>query len=133
MGVPKLFSFPGACLSASGSKRRAQCKSDHAGVQCLRPDGSKTCTYNLQNLGFVTLEELTGIFQYDKWCQVPGHIEYSQPNDQGFGTSFWDGRHDGGKCAKRVRKLEAIFAKKFPNVSSRLNEPVCDGLWFEGK
>jgi len=132
-GVPKEFSFPDDCPYRDVADKVSTCVSNKDQGECQYPNGSAACTYVLTRAGSISLAELIGIADYDEWCKTAGNIEYSVPNDAGFGTTFWDNRHDRVSCMDRVLKVETLFMNKYPNLPARLKEPVCDGEWFEGR
>mmetsp|Transcript_132333 Transcript_132333/g.295948 ORF Transcript_132333/g.295948 Transcript_132333/m.295948 type:complete len:497 (+) Transcript_132333:108-1598(+) len=130
----KWYSFPGQCPFQDFRSKGDFCRRQEPGGFCTHPDGTRTCTYSLQYEGEVSLEELTGISDYNHWCRARGHSEFDLNADRGWGpgAGFWDGKHDAAKCASRIAALQALFASKYPDRPVDLGEPVCDGTWFEG-
>merc|ERR1719343_1447230 len=97
----------------------------HSAAELDQPGGQ--CTYHVEKAGEVTLDELSGIEDYLKWWSVDHNREYVWQDDKGVGTDFWDGRDDPKKCSERMRKIQALFGKKYPDMPVTYGEPPCDG------
>lgn len=110
------FSFPGVCPFQMWDNKTAVCRSDEPGGFCSHPDGSRTCTYNLDFAGDITMEDLTGIRDYDEWCKT--HNELTD-------IEFWRGKNDTRRCQARIERLKALFYNKYPDTVD-LGEPSCD-------
>ncbi|CAE8628172.1 unnamed protein product [Polarella glacialis] len=129
----KWYSLPGQCPFSRFWEKNQTCREEEPGGFCkYPPTGERDCTFSIDWQGEITMDELTGIWNYDWWCKQPEHNEYDKLTDKGTWTNFWDGIHDPGKDAWRLARFKNIFAGKYPQWPSDLGEPVCDGTWFEG-
>lgn len=91
---------------------------------CAEPDGSKNCTWKMEEAGEVRLDDLENISDYKAFC-TKGGAEYIKSKDTGRGCSFWDHQHSSMANAHRVARLQQLVeASQHPE--SRLPEPVCD-------
>jgi hypothetical protein len=88
-----------------------------------RPTGEDNCTYNFEEVGNITIDELVGIKDYWK---VPR--EYDGDADHGWGFSWWNHKYDEKACAQRWLHARDVWAKKFPGEKSDedLPAPSCD-------
>lgn len=122
------YSLPGKCPSRRWDNKTAECEASEPGGQCKTPDGSENCTWHAAPAGEVTIDELSGIADYDAFCAAGG-VEYDSGTDQGRDCSFWDGKDDDAKNAARVLKLQQLFAKHYPvDDAMLLPDPLCDGF-----
>lgn len=94
-----------------------------SGGQCDNPNGTDSCTWDLQPAGEVRLDMLEGISNYQSFCAAGG-VEYFGPKDAGNGCSFWDNQSTVLANARRVTQLQQLFEHLYPNTA--LPEPTCD-------
>lgn len=127
-GQPAWFSLPGTCPSRFFNEKDATCVESEPGGECGSADvtGSKSCTYHIEQAGEISLDDLSGIKNYNDVCQTTGLKEYDIFTDKGNGTSFWDGKLDDAKGKARWQKILDLFAKKYPAEPSFLQDPLCD-------
>lgn len=121
------YSLPGACPSQKYTNKTAECKRRAPGGLCapgVEPTGAWDCTYRLQQVGEISINELEGIEDYQDFVKRGGR-EYDPKTDKGVHTSFWDGIKDRRACARRVRAAEEKFKEKYPR-QQHLSEPKCD-------
>lgn len=111
------ISLPGQCPFMTWDQKTPQCRAKEPGGMCEHPDGSRTCTYDLEFAGDVTMEELTGIQDYWQWCK--SHNELTS-------ISFWRGKTDKWWCEGRIERLQGLFYAKYPNLPADLGQPRCD-------
>jgi len=112
------FSLPGPCPSKNYKRKDAQCTKREPGGQCppgKTPTGSYDCTYTLEKVGEITINELEGISDYDKFVAGGGR-EYDPKTDKGVHMTFWDGLQDEAACARRVAAAENLFKQKYPKL-----------------
>mmetsp|Transcript_47856 Transcript_47856/g.104142 ORF Transcript_47856/g.104142 Transcript_47856/m.104142 type:complete len:354 (+) Transcript_47856:34-1095(+) len=120
------YSLPGPCPNQEFNSKGAYCKWSNPGGQCADPDGSRHCTWNAEKAGEITLDELSGIDDYEAFCKA-GKKEFDKDKDHGVGMSFWDGFLDPETNAKRVQYTRDMFKRKFPEMPSSYPQPLCDG------
>lgn len=127
-GQPAWYSLPGTCPSKFYYQKSPQCIAAEPGGNChgAAVTGSKTCTYNIEEAGEIRMDDISGIPNYNEVCQAKGLLEYDEQTDKGTGTNFWDGKADAGKGAARLKHIESMFAKKFPQWPAHLDDPPCD-------
>ncbi|CAE7432469.1 unnamed protein product [Symbiodinium sp. CCMP2456] len=125
------FSLPGPCPFGKLDAKSASCKASQPGGQCpegILPDGSGDCTYQIAPAGEIRIDDLVGITEetgnYANFIKVGGR-EYDPVIDQGVHLNFWDGRFDAMLCEWRTKKLEDMFAKKYPDDPT-IEAPECD-------
>ncbi|CAE7802120.1 hypothetical protein AK812_SmicGene24581 [Symbiodinium microadriaticum] len=125
------FSLPGPCPFGKLDAKSASCKATQPGGQCpegIFPDGSGDCTYQIAPAGEIRIDDLVGITEetgnYANFIKVGGR-EYDPVIDQGVHLNFWDGRFDAMLCEWRTKKLEDMFAKKYPDDPT-IEAPECD-------
>lgn len=136
--APKWYSLPGPCPEKKQAEKTEACKQEWPGGMCPSAvvTGSHTCTYFAAPAGEILLDELEGIDDYNDWwigtnettgAQTPnGNVEYNYTTDAGIGMDFWDGRHDRENCTRRMKRVEHLFKKKYPDLPAMLPEPACN-------
>lgn len=117
------YSFPGACTSHRIGDKSEACLKQEPGGWCQQPTGEPNCTWNLEPAGEVTIDELSGIENYTKFCELHQR-EYMLETDRGIGFNFWDERSNPSRCAARLHDAEEVFAKKYPDMP-QYSDPVC--------
>ncbi|CAE7797000.1 RNU1 [Symbiodinium sp. CCMP2456] len=75
---------------------------------CAEPDGSKNCTWKMEEAGEVRLDDLENISDYKAFC-TKGGAEYVKSKDTGRGCSFWDHQNSGMANTHRVARLQQLF------------------------
>jgi len=123
-----LYSLPGGCTAYEKDWKSLECRHDQPGGLCQGvPTGNGTCTWSYTEAGTVTLDELVGITNYTAFKESGGE-EYDNSSDTGVHMTFWDGLHNLEANAARVKKLDALFKEKFPDMPSdkELPTPPCD-------
>jgi len=121
------YSLPGPCPSQTYAKKSKECIKEAPGGECpkgVTPTGTYNCTYTLEQLGEITIDELEGIDSVDKFVASGGR-EYDPKSDKGVHMDFWDGLQDTAACARRVQHAEDLFHRKYPG-QPRLERPPCD-------
>lgn len=134
----KWYSLPGPCPDLRYDEKLANpsCKNEWPGGACPSADvsGEHDCTYFAAPAGEISLNELEGITDYDRFWKsknskgdlLPnGNIEYDHNIDAGVGNHFWDGRHDEANCTKRMEAVTKLFKQKYPDLPETLPEPPC--------
>jgi len=127
-GQPVWYSLPGTCPSKFYFQKTEECIKAEPGGKCKGKDvtGERDCTYTIEEAGEIKLDELSGIKDYNTVCVTTGQLEYDETADKGKGTSFWDGKADATKGAQRVKHIESLFAKRFPQWPAHLDDPPCE-------
>ncbi|CAE8595311.1 unnamed protein product, partial [Polarella glacialis] len=127
-GEPTWYSLPGKCPSKFYFEKTESCNENEPGGMCPTSDvtGTRDCTYYIEPAGFISLDELSGIKDYNQVCATTGQREFDETTDQGIGTRFWNGKSDATKGAARVRWIRELFARKYPSLPASLSEPTCD-------
>lgn len=111
------FSFPGECPFKDYTDKTHECRIAEPGGACAVPNGTRSCTYSLEPAGEISMEDLTGIRDYNHWCKSHNEL---------WDVGFWAGRHSEADCVARMDKLKALFYQKYPNQPVDLGEPKCD-------
>lgn len=138
-GVGNLwYSLPGACpeLVFNDPNKKACAAKSPGGSWCGSTDASKkqsvdgtnTCTWSVEDAGEISLDDLAGIKDHQKFCD-DGNYEYDDATDKGKGCTFWDNKKSKVSNLERVHKVFAAFAKKYPEQNNGLADPVCDTEW----
>mmetsp|Transcript_33724 Transcript_33724/g.61071 ORF Transcript_33724/g.61071 Transcript_33724/m.61071 type:complete len:579 (-) Transcript_33724:73-1809(-) len=117
------YSFPGKCPQM---KYFDKTKKGSNGLHCLEnqpggyckgaPTGAYDCTYNFEEAGEISVDELEGIQDYDKFFNAGGR-EYDRITDRGTQMTFWDGINDAKKSKWRVDQAAKLFEKHYPGTS----------------
>jgi len=119
------YSLPGQCPSMDWRSKTSECRASEPGGMCPHPSGERSCTWHAEYAGEVSVEEFTGIKDYNSWCKESGHQEYVWGEDRGRGTRFWDGKHDARKCERREGRLLKLFARKYRSMPANYGDPRC--------
>jgi len=117
------LSFPGTCPSQEFADKTTQCETDDPGGACLKPDGSSSCTYHLEQSGEVMLDELVGTLpNYKDWVKSGGVEFVLHPNEKGAAPDgriptidFWKERKNVALNDLRTKKLLKTFRTKYPD------------------
>ena len=91
----------------------------------MEPDGSKNCTWRLEEAGEVRLDDLENITDYQDFC-AQGGVEYIKSKDAGSGCSFWDHQRSSVANAQRLARLQQLFDELPESHALHLPEPICD-------
>mmetsp|Transcript_24126 Transcript_24126/g.68299 ORF Transcript_24126/g.68299 Transcript_24126/m.68299 type:complete len:422 (+) Transcript_24126:2-1267(+) len=121
------YSMPGECPTQPYKDKTDKCKKDAPGGLCpagVTPTGAYDCTYQLEQMGELSIDELVGVDNYDSFIASGGR-EYDPKTDKGVNLDFWNGISDDAKCAWRVQRAEQLFRAKYPNQPN-LETPTCD-------
>lgn len=119
------YSLPGACPDEKFEEKSWWCNLKNPGGSCWWPSGDSYCTWHVESAGEVTLNELSGIGNYDTFCKS-GHKEYDEAADAGKGTSFWDQKLDSGRNQERLARVQELFKQKYPSQPADLPTPTCE-------
>eukprot|EP00406_Dinophysis_acuminata_P073864 CAMPEP_0179259422 /NCGR_PEP_ID=MMETSP0797-20121207/25818_1 /TAXON_ID=47934 /ORGANISM="Dinophysis acuminata, Strain DAEP01" /LENGTH=563 /DNA_ID=CAMNT_0020967475 /DNA_START=57 /DNA_END=1748 /DNA_ORIENTATION=- len=120
------YSLPGHCPAVPHVAKTPECQQLMPGGRCAHATGQKTCTYSAELAGEVHLDELAGIANYTHFWLVDHNAEYDARTDKGRNCSFWDGKHDLEACAKRMRRVEELFRKRYPEFPDTFEAPPCN-------
>lgn len=126
-GQPVWYSLPGTCPSKFYYEKSEECIKDEPGGLCPTADvtGTRDCTYFIEDAGEISLDELSGIENYNDNCALSGDMEYSVDSDKGTGTSFWNDKLDEAAGAKRIQAIQSLFGQKYPSMPMTFDEPPC--------
>lgn len=116
------YSLPGPCPSEKYDSKSQQCSTLMPGGSCEHVTGHRNCTYHTESAGEVSLDELVGIDNYAQFFRDGGQ-EYDITSDKGKGLNFWDNKHDRVQCDRRAKRLQEIFATKYPDLPATLDDP----------
>jgi len=122
------YSLPGPCPQQPYKTKTELCSLTFPGGLCppgMTPTGQYNCTYQLEQLGELSIDEIVGIAPNYNAFVAAGGREYDPQTDKGVRLSFWDGRADEDKCAWRVKHTEMLFKQKYPQHPD-LPQPPCD-------
>mmetsp|Transcript_22659 Transcript_22659/g.57788 ORF Transcript_22659/g.57788 Transcript_22659/m.57788 type:complete len:408 (-) Transcript_22659:129-1352(-) len=122
------YSLPSTCPLKTYNYHDAACNKEQPGGHCDRtPDGTGTCTWNLEDAGEIWLDDLVNLDNYDEFVSNHGQ-EYDPFTDEGVGMTFWNGINDTKACANRVAKALALFEKEYPDdpKDADMPTPKCD-------
>jgi len=96
------------------------------------PTGAGNCTYNYEEAGFVSLDDVVGIDNggdplHKNWCRK-GCNEYLYETNRGRCTHFWDDKKNRKKNQARIDAVDAAFKRKYPDMPSNkeMPGPMCD-------
>lgn len=102
-----------------------ECSRKQHGGQCSRPNGSPGCTWKIDPIGYLTLDEIEGRVpvgaELDSWKRKQGQRANPPPG----GVCFWEDPRDPIKCRERVRMLDQLFVQKYPEQPADLDGPRC--------
>mmetsp|Transcript_4654 Transcript_4654/g.10279 ORF Transcript_4654/g.10279 Transcript_4654/m.10279 type:complete len:306 (+) Transcript_4654:43-960(+) len=118
------YSLPGPCPAEKLEEKSWWCKVTHPGGQCGQPDGGSSCTWHVDSAGEISLNELSGIADYDKFCSEHKR-EFVVESDKGVGLDFWNGLNDAAQNEKRVEAAKKLFLTKYPEQED-LATPPCE-------
>jgi len=137
------YSLPGTCPDKPVGEKSEECVRHFPGGRCSSVDGSKSCTYDIEPAGEISLNELSGIpegLSYDEWWKNSAcwaalangeqvgpctRKEYDPMIDKGFGTDFWNGKHIVEQGARRLNRIRQLFLEKYPHLPVDMSEPEC--------
>jgi len=119
------FSLPGQCPTKDLMEKSQQCVEEEMGGACASVTGEKICTYHYEHAGEVRMDELSGLDDSTEWW-LNGKVEYVHKLDAGIGTHFWDGKYNVSKSTERLKKVQELFVKKFPQLPDTYGQPPCD-------
>lgn len=150
---PIWYSLPGACPDLYLTDKTQACMAMEPGGYCFSsydtsvglgdPDtwrtnstakdwqvtGARDCTYHVEHAGEVRLDELTiPGWNYSDFTAA-GYQEYDKDTDRGFGTTFWNGVHNGTAGHERMERLRYLFYTKVGSTKDfpyDLPEAMCD-------
>ncbi|CAE7253020.1 unnamed protein product [Symbiodinium sp. CCMP2592] len=122
------YTMPGPCPNNLYYNKDNSCQASQPGGYCpgVEPNGNGTCTWNYEEAGEISLDELVGIKDYDSWKH--GHREYDPETDEGVKFSWWNGINSTSANEERVRQASELFDKKYPTMPTvaELTNPPCD-------
>lgn len=123
------YALPGDCSSKDYEDKDPKCIAEQPGGRCEgEPTGQGNCTYSIEIMGSVTIDEIEGISNYHDFIHTGDQVEYNKTLDKGVGMTFWDGINDTAKNTERVEKVRKIFETKFPDQATdeEMKPPACD-------
>lgn len=121
------YSFPGVCPSQGLDLKTAECERREPGGRCAtsgEPTGTGNCTYTYLKVGEISINDLEGIGDPDKFMQMGGE-EYNRKTDSGNRLHFWDDINNSSANQWRIDHTQALFSKKYPDQPA-LPDPGCD-------
>mmetsp|Transcript_678 Transcript_678/g.1607 ORF Transcript_678/g.1607 Transcript_678/m.1607 type:complete len:476 (+) Transcript_678:66-1493(+) len=122
------YSLPGACPNNLYNNKDNSCQASQPGGYCpnMEPNGNGTCTWNYEDAGEISLDELVGIKDYDSWKH--GHREYDPETDEGVKFGWWNGINSTTANQERVRQAAELFDRRYPYMPTvaELTNPPCD-------
>ncbi|CAE7682685.1 unnamed protein product [Symbiodinium pilosum] len=118
------YSLPGRCPSRDFASKTEKCAFAEPGGFCDKPNGTSTCTWNAIFAGEVFLDEVSGIADFDSFCNLGG-FEYDSATDSGISNDFWNGKMNFEACSWRVSQVHQRFAQKYPNLPGALDRHPC--------
>lgn len=124
----KWYALPGPCESKPFGEKDPICDKEQPGGRCEgKPTGQGNCTYSIEIMGSVTLDEIAGIKDYHKFIHTGG-VEFNKTLDQGIGNSFWDKMNVTIYNQDRINKVQALFEAKYPDqpTDEEMAAPPCD-------
>merc|ERR1712032_1282593 len=84
------YSIPGPCPLFDYDVKPPGCEAHEPGGMCDAPTGARDCTYNVEEAGNVSIEELEGVGDIDTFC-AQGGGEYDKGIDGGYHLDFLNG------------------------------------------
>eukprot|EP00439_Symbiodinium_sp_Y106_P026482 s1976_g3.t1 len=122
------YTMPGACPNNLYFNKDNSCQASQPGGYCpgVEPNGNGTCTWNYEEAGEVSLDELVGIKDYASWRH--SHREYDPETDEGIKFSWWNGINSTTANEERVRQAAELFDRRYPSMPTvaELRNPPCD-------
>ncbi|CAE7304487.1 unnamed protein product [Symbiodinium pilosum] len=126
----KWFALPGECSSKKFEDKDEKCKVEQPGGRCEgTPTGQGNCTYSIELIGNMSLDEIEGIPPYEMFIHMAGeHVEYNKTTDKGVGVTFWDGINDTAKNVERIERVRMLFEHHYPDqaLDEDMTPPACD-------
>eukprot|EP00931_Biecheleriopsis_adriatica_P102261 TRINITY_DN77253_c0_g1_i1.p1 TRINITY_DN77253_c0_g1~~TRINITY_DN77253_c0_g1_i1.p1 ORF type:complete len:481 (+),score=67.59 TRINITY_DN77253_c0_g1_i1:77-1519(+) len=136
---PTWYSFPGDCSDQDYHHQTQECKASKPGGACSgTPTGTGDCTYSFEPAGFVMLDDVVGLKDYQSFIHSGGREyvagfgvsqgicrHHHETCDKGIHLDFWDWKHSEKYNKKRVEKLLQTFKEKYPGQED-LPEVPCD-------
>ncbi|CAE7333879.1 unnamed protein product [Symbiodinium microadriaticum] len=106
------YTMPGACPNNLYYNKDNSCQASQPGGYCpgVEPNGNGTCTWNYEEAGEISLDELVGIKDYASWRH--GHREYDPETDEGIKFSWWNGINSTAANEERVRQAAELFDRR---------------------
>lgn len=120
----KWFSLPGHCPSATINDKTSRCMDEEPGGACKKADLIGDCTYHVEQVGEISIDELERIDNYTAFC-ADGSMEFDKIMDKGIGSTFWNKFGDAKLCHRRAQQVKAMFRFKYPDVPDSIGEPPC--------
>ncbi|CAK9050233.1 unnamed protein product [Durusdinium trenchii] len=124
----KWYALPGPCSSKTYQDKDAKCIKEQPGGRCDgTPTGQGNCTYSIEVVGSLTIDEIDGIKDYHEFIHTGG-VEFNKTLDKGEGCTFWNNMNVTAKNIERVEKVRALFEKKYPDqpLDEDMEAPACD-------
>ncbi|CAE6914019.1 unnamed protein product [Symbiodinium natans] len=122
------YTMPGACPNNLYYDKDNSCQASNPGGYCpgIEPNGNGTCTWNYEEAGEISLDELVGIKDYNAWRW--GHREYDPETDEGVKFTWWNGINSTTANEARVKQAAELFDSKYPDMPTvaELTNPPCD-------
>jgi len=125
------YSLPGRCPSQVWARKTDLCKKLQPGGECEKgrqPDGSPSCTWSIEQMGEVRLDELTGLTNYSQFCKL-GYAEFAMTAEgrrSTGGVCFWDGRENDTSNQERIAHVLRAFKRKYPSKPKDMMPPACE-------
>ncbi|CAK9027193.1 Carbohydrate-binding domain-containing protein C2E1P3.05c [Durusdinium trenchii] len=145
----KWYALPGPCSSKTYQDKDAKCIKEQPGGRCdgtptgqgrrergasamqafrgVEEAGEGNCTYSIEVVGSLTIDEIDGIKDYHEFIHTGG-VEFNKTLDKGEGCTFWNNMNVTAKNIERVEKVRALFEKKYPDqpLDEDMEAPACD-------
>ncbi|CAE7449237.1 ENDOU, partial [Symbiodinium necroappetens] len=122
------YTLPGACPNNLYYNKDNSCQASQPGGYCpnMEPNGNGTCTWNYEDAGEISLDELVGIKDYASWMH--SHREYDPETDEGVKFGWWNGINSTTANQERVRQAAELFDRRYPYMPTvaELTNPPCD-------
>jgi len=122
------YTLPGACPNNLYYNKDNSCQASQPGGYCpnMEPNGNGTCTWNYEDAGEISLDELVGIKDYASWMH--SRREYDPETDEGVKFGWWNGINSTTANQERVRQAAELFDRRYPYMPTvaELTNPPCD-------
>ncbi|CAJ1343064.1 unnamed protein product [Effrenium voratum] len=122
------YALPGLCPENLYYDKNNKCQEVQPGGYCpgVEPNGNGTCTWNYEEAGEISLDELVGIKDYSSWRWA--HREYDPETDKGIAFSWWDGIDNATANQRRADEATKLFNSRYPDLptAEELANPPCD-------
>jgi len=122
--APVWYSLPGRCPSVPFVNKTEECMRAEPGGECPFPDGTANCTWSAKPAGEISLNDISGIYDYGAFCR-DGGVEYDKATDKGVGTFFWNEQRSATAGRQRVARVQQLFQLKYPGYPVTLGSPPC--------